>query len=309
MIPVLRPYGITPKYNNLHKQKNNVSAANTAISVAFCGKPLQQDIFFKTLKQLHTRSDLLKIADFIGVGEEGSVYKIKNKDFCIKVPTQMLQFGTWTRHILPTHRANHAFAISCNGATAMKYIHGCPITKKPAEIYSLPNASYRNLLKQIDKATKTGLYFDNYSGNVIFDKETNSLTAIDFLTPSAIRIHETERLTTLFSDVFKAMANREKTPISHEQNRKLAGKLLSVLLEEIQCKKPAFKIDSLDISIMFDFFEATQTKLPKKYNKLVKTIKSIVKETTHPTNKTDLHALKEKVAIAKEIVNKEFLNQ
>lgn len=213
----------------------------------------------------------------IGSGREGSVYKIPESDFCVKVlkkyPFNMRIFGTWEIKNDKAAKVNHILAEAENGATIMKHIHGTPIFKYPApkELADLPDSSYIDLFRQISEAENIGLNFDIAPANVIFNAETKSLTAIDFYKNDTAEYGY---------PITRAFASMEQTNTNFGNikiNKKLAGRFLNIVLDKYaERKPPEFTFRDEDVSRFISRIKRTYKQtLPPQFNFLEKSIYEI----------------------------------
>jgi len=187
--------------------------------------------------------------NFIGKGKEGIVYKIPDTDYCIKLMNNQGQgktnFINWTTKIDEADEINHIVAKADNGAVIMRFIDGINMyeyLKKADSLPELPDNEYRKLLKQISDAEKIGLEFDNVAANVIYNPKNKTLTAIDF--------YKSEIWTPSYPciQVFSALENKQYGINSTTYNKKLAGKLMNIALEEYAKKgETEFKLKDYDI--------------------------------------------------------------
>ena len=197
----------------------------------------------------------------IGFGSEGTVYKIPDTDYCVKIlkGESINNFGHWRFNVSEQDKINHIVAKSNNDSVIMKHLDGRSLKwNKPDEIFELPKSSYKNLLIQLEKAKDECLKFDNSPSNVIYNPKDKSLTAIDFYEPSP----DVEFEYTPLSSVFTVLKNHSDSSNYVENNRKLGGKLLEIVLDEFSSgKEPEFEIDKRDI---FDVFG--ELKMESKFN-------------------------------------------
>ena len=205
--------------------------------------------------------------NFLGSGRFGEVYKIPDTDYCVKILKKnwinKTNFGKWTTEIDETDRANHILAKAENDSTIMKYIKGTSLFKYTdiENLAELPESSYRQLLKQISDAECLGLAFDNAPANVIYDAENKTLTAIDFYRPDfEFEIYP-------FTQVFSALESRNVGYQSLISNKKLAGKIMNIALDEYATKGPSeFKFEDGDITRLVHRVGSTyKVNLPPQY--------------------------------------------
>ena len=119
----------------------------------------------------------------IGQGKSGSVYKIQNTGFALKVPhntsvedilNKKLSFD-----ISPQEYGNHIKAKLGNDIFIMKHIKGEEIHSQfNVDDFSLP--AMKNYLRQIHSQAKNGMKLDIGGKNTKFDPQSGILTAFDF---------------------------------------------------------------------------------------------------------------------------------
>lgn len=214
----------------------------------------------------------------IGYGSEGVVYKIPNSDYCVKVYNGegVNNLGNWNLNVSSQDKINHVVARAENNSVIMKLIKGLPLkSDKPDEIFDLPKQSYRNFLIQLSKAYDECMQFDNFSSNIIYNKEKKSLTAIDFFEPNPDIDFEFQPL----QDVFKCLKSRGNTPKDKELNKKLGINLLSVVKNELENKEPEFYIDKWDVDgLLYDIYVSQDYEIPNKVKQLRREINKSLKE-------------------------------
>ncbi len=127
-----------------------------------------------------------------------------------------------------------------NGIVIMKKVAGKPASNidEINEVANLPVKAYQNLLNQIIEADKVGMEFDFAMNNVLYDKETQSLTAIDFrpYKEGKRKFNPLEKMYFVF-DCFK-----------QPYEKKISGKILSAALNNL-------KTDSETSVYKYDFKE------------------------------------------------------
>lgn len=190
--------------------------------------------------------------NLIGKGSEGSVYKIPDTDYCVKIlHGKTSDFKNWRFNMYPNDEVNHIVAKSEDGAVIMKHIKGTTLKygQIPDEVYDLPDESYINLLKQINDAHKKYMVFDSVPRNIIYNSEDKSLTAIDFLKEDNFKYYAYTPL----NDVFNALKNEGNTEKGAKTNLKLGEKLLNIALDNVSGKKPQqISVISKDIDALYN---------------------------------------------------------
>lgn len=226
---------------NLYPQKRGVYVQKPS---AYGYKP--DTVSFTSANLLAKSSDEISEAvtsavededNYIGQGKDGKVYRIPDTEYCVKIfRGSDMNFEKWQKSVYPSEEVNHIVAKAGNGDVIMRYIKGQPLhyRKVSDEIYDLPVQSYKRLLKQVCDANKKRMVFDNNPPNIIYNPEDKSLTAIDFYDEDYEKYNEISP----FSQVFKCLKSKYFTPHDKYLNRKLGGKLLSIVVDELTDDKP-----------------------------------------------------------------------
>ena len=210
--------------------------------------------------------DAIRKENFLGSGRFGEVYKIPKTDYCIKILKNnwiYTTFGKWTTEIDCADKANHILAKAENGSTIMKYIKGKSLFEYAEREFltDLPDSTYIKLLKQISDAERLGLAFDYAPANVIYDAEKETLTAIDFYRPGfGFDLYP-------FTQVFLALESKNTGYQNLIINKKLAGRLMNIALDEYtKTGKSEFKFDDADVIRFVQRFGYNySTSLPPQY--------------------------------------------
>ena len=217
----------------------------------------------------------MALLHFVGQGSEGKVYKIPNTEFCIKIPhfSSNYTFGQWFFKPSNEDKINHVVAKSESGAQIMKFIEGNPLSykNKPEEIYNLPLESYKSFIKQIEEAADNMLKFDNAPANIIYNKQNQTLTAIDFQVPNI----DYDFVSTPFASTYRGLQASKEQRNNQKLNKNLLGNLLKIVLEQLNSKKPEITVTEEDIRDLMTWFEHSQNNLPKQYDFLKKSIEEI----------------------------------
>lgn len=131
--------------------------------------------------------------NFIGQGTFAEVYRIKDTDYCIRIPylAQDNYLKDYSREITPIDKVNHVVAKLGFGVSIRKYFDG--VVPKwfmnnsqsryqlQKQIADMPIKSYSSLLHQIAEGLDNEMLFDIAPGNLIVDTKNKTLTAIDFM--------------------------------------------------------------------------------------------------------------------------------
>lgn len=230
---------------------------NKKSQIYFCGNIQQDTVNIQHCNDLLTlkdediitavKSSLNDNESLIGTGGDARVYKIKDTDYCVRIPIDnfsKLQIAEIIdkdlvlidKIVSEVDKINHIKAHMNNGITIMDYISGEPVftpsmymneseqVKMSKMIEEIPVSGYSKLLKQICKAYEYDMYFDCSGSNVIFNPKNKSLTAIDFY-----KAEYTESLHPL-THIYAAL-NNDKTTI--EQKKISAGKIFNAVINEL----------------------------------------------------------------------------
>ena len=191
---------------------------------------------------------------FVGQGTEAEVYRIKDTDYCVRIPylSQDICLSNFTKKITPTDKVNHVVAKLGFGVSIMKYFDGIipkwyinnnscryQLQKKIAE---MPVKSYSELLHQIADAIDNEMFFDFSGGNLIVDTDKQKLTAIDFY-----GVQDNPRPIRPMTEIYYALTcygSEEKT------GKKIYDKIIEAGLEEFRPNK----IPCMDLEL-FDFMD------------------------------------------------------
>ena len=256
--------------------------------------------------------------NFVGQGTEGEVYRIKDTEYCVKIPYEVVGLYSkkinldktlyLNKKISPKQKVNHVF-IELNGnATIMKFFEG-KIPKDyfsnkenryllQSEIAQMPVKSYTNLLHQIANGIDNEMLFDNTIGNLIVNTKENKLTAIDFF-PIIENPREVRPLNEIYS-LLTAYGAEQKT------GKKIFDNIMNAGLDEFEPQK----VPCMDTEL-FDFTELCQRriedtkiqgseKIMDKISQQILTLKGLKKvEYTEPLFST---FIKEKIDIVKDLI-------
>lgn len=247
-----------------------------------CPPPLKADcVCFKSRDLLElSEEDVFKRIDesivpenFLGQGTEAEVYRIKDTDYCVRIPymAQDIYRTMYSKELTPVDKVNHVVAKLGFGASIMKYFDG--ITPKwyqnngssryklQEQISIMPLKSYTDLLHQVAEAVDNEMVFDFSGGNLIVDTEKQKLTAIDFY-----GISDNPRPIKPMTEMYSALTcygSLEKT------GKKIFDKVIDAGLEEF---KPN-KIPCMDVAL-FDFLEVCLKRMGYAYTEEGEKLKS-----------------------------------
>lgn len=216
--------------------------------------------------------------EILGWGSEGTVYKIQNSDYCVKVPDLEYAFWNWTNKITPQDKLNHIVAKSTNGVVIMNFIPGkkLPVQNKPDELYCQPIDTYRKFLIQLTNAHNVGLECDVTPSNTIFNPINHTLTQIDFKFSSIQNNEQNQHLVNAFSLLHQLIPN---SSIARKQNNQLFLNLTQATLEELRPNiKGEISAKDIDFQSFYEKYQRTMHNivLPKQYDILNKTMKEAI---------------------------------
>ncbi len=147
----------------------------------------KKEIFAKIDQSLQNPSE-----NCLGRGGEASVYRIEGTDYCVRIPSKLLQnnlkLTNLSLKVSEKDKINHTVAKLNDGITIMPVIKGVVFGDYDSAelskiIINMPQSSYNDFLEQLCHAYKHGFEFDATWKNVIINPENNTLTAIDFYRP------------------------------------------------------------------------------------------------------------------------------
>lgn len=223
------------KFNNVNNRNINFRA-------------LKADVFeFSSNKDYDDIKNSIKKENFIGAGFEGRVYEMQDPDYVVKIPKKIDDLGLKKElieeEVSEQDEVNHVVKKYKNGITIMKKIPGKSISSLEDinEVADLPVSAYQKLLNQIIDADKAGMEFDFAMNNVLYDKDSQSLTAIDFrpYKDGKRKFNPLEKMFFVF-DCFK-----------QPYEKKISGKILSAAINNMKSdseqKISPFKYDYKEI--------------------------------------------------------------
>lgn len=192
--------------------------------------------------------------NFLGQGTEAEVYRIKDTNYCVRIPykANYMYASCYSKEISNADKVNHIVAKLGFGASIMKYFEGeTPKRYMSSELYrhqfqekiaKMPIESYSDLLHQIANGIDNELFFDFSGGNLIVNIEKNKFTVIDFG-----EIPENPRSVKPLTEMFSVLTcYGTKTGTAKE----IAQKVLMSGLEEF---RPG-NIPCMDVEL-FDFID------------------------------------------------------
>ena len=263
-------FSVTQQYQNRQKTFLRPLSSPRYDTVCFKSRDFldlpEQEIFNKI-------SESMIPENFLGQGIDAEVYKIKDTNYCVRMPywAQQTYNCSYSKELTPVDRINHVVAKLASGASIMRYFDGVTLKEyrhNPSErfhlqeeISEMPVKSYSKLLHQIANAIDNEMLFDFSPGNLIVDTINQQLTAIDFFgisdNPRPIRpMYEMYSVLTCFGSV-------------KEISREIYEKVINAGLEEF---KPN-KIPCMDTDL-FDFLEVSLKRMGDVYTPNGEKIKS-----------------------------------
>lgn len=182
--------------------------------------------------------------NLLGSGGEAEVWKIKDTNYCVRVPRKTTFVGKLyiKKTLSEEDKINHTVAKLSNGATIMPIIKGVTFSSDNIDDYevaklieNMPVSSFRDLIEQINYAeTKTDLIFDVGWKNVIIDSNKNKMTAIDFYKSEDKPLFTNQ----ILSNVFATLTSNPKTSV--EQKKICAGKIILATIQFLDTKNNNF---------------------------------------------------------------------
>ncbi|MBD5403349.1 hypothetical protein HDR58_11215 [bacterium] len=201
--------------------------------VTFCSN--SNDFLSLPPKQIFSRikASLKDSENKLGVGGEAEVWKIKDTDYCVRIPHDSFEkYRTKFSLVLSEQdKVNHTVAKLGGGATIMPVIKGytfCSpnITNKEVAkmIELMPQKAFDSLLIQVCNAKKAGLTMDPGWKNIIVNPENQTLSAIDFCKVG----EDFDFNKSIINQIYCSLANNPAT--NNEQRKICAGKTLLAVI-------------------------------------------------------------------------------
>lgn len=242
--------------NNIDSNRRNLFSHNPKQNHLRCVNFYGKDLLDLSEKEIRQKAKDSIISDnFIGQGSDAEVYKIKDTDYCVRVPHISKDDFAYrcSKKILPSDKINHIVAKLGYGASILKYIDGIvPKTYENDEfsrynlqskIADMPIKAYSDLLHQIAEALKHEMFFDFSGGNLIVDIPNNKLTAIDFYKMSLDNPRPIKPLT----EIYHVLTCYGSLP---EINKKIYDNIVIAGLQELKPKNiPCMNLE------LFDFID------------------------------------------------------
>ena len=234
----------------------------------------RKDLLQLTPKTIFSRieSSIKDTNCFMGKGDEGTVYSIKDSNYCVKIPHPNLtgKLADYRKslsfNISEKDRINHIKAHLGDGAVIMEKIDGTTVLNQPeiaGELAHFPVSSFNKFLKQITYANNNGMLFDGINQNVIINPKNKSITAIDFIDANGLYYSDLLPLRMIYG----SLVNKGVKP---ENQKLIKNKIILAAVEEFKPgNKPCLDTSEFDFE---DFLSATNT---ENINNLHKNIKEL----------------------------------
>ncbi len=247
-------------------------------------KPEQGDTFTftgKDLLKLSEREILNRVKEsinykyFLGQGTEAEVYRIKDSNYCVRIPYEArdLYLSDFTKNVTDMDKVNHVVAKLGFESTIMKYFEGETPKKYQSnnnerfkfqeKISKLPVKAYNILLKHIALGIDNEMKYDFSGGNLIVNFETKELIPIDFM-----EIKENSESIKPLSQMFSVL-----TCYGAKKNTelKIYKKIIDSALEEFKPNNiPCMDVELFDFESIYENILKKHSKhnLEKKMNKI-----------------------------------------
>ena len=250
--------------------------------------------------------------NFVGQGTLAEVYRIKDSDYCVKIPylakdATEFSFSTKLSH---QEEVNHIVAKLGNGISIMKFFEGeKPDDYRNSKLYriefqekiaNMPIKSYTDLLHQIANAANNNMTFDFSGGNLIVDTKNNTLTAIDFFSA-----FDNPRGVKPLADMYSALTCYGTEA---EVSKKIFDKIVTAGLEEFKPNvKPCTNLDLFDFEALcfkrcHDSYTENHEKIINEISRQIRRLKNIKK--AEITDKTKSFLLEQNIRIVKDLLSK-----
>lgn len=206
-------------------------------------------------------------------GDEGSVYSIKDSNYCVKIPhpnlTPVNYKKSFSLNITEKDKINHIKAHLGDGAVIMKKIDGATVLNQPeiaGELSHFPVSSFNKFLKQITHANNNGMLFDGINQNVIINPKNKSITAIDFINANGLYYSDLLPLRMMYG----SLVNKEVKP---ENQKLIKNKIILAAVEKFKPgNKPCLDTSEFDFE---DFLSVTNTENINDLNKNIKELSTL----------------------------------
>ncbi len=231
-------------------------------SCSFCSLPqLGNDRFECSKKDLLQKSDreiLAFISDsvsrkenFIGEGNEAVVFKLGDEPYCVRImknpqnKKELLDYkGKISFDLTEDDKINHNVAKLANGCSIQKLIEGVPLFdfENYEIVADLPISTYKKLLKQIVYANQNGMFFDGVTKNLIYNPKDKTIIAIDFYKEDDEFYFYQSPLRALYSSLTLGQLSDDTDNVADfvSSNKKIAGKILSVIVDDFKSGNTPF---------------------------------------------------------------------
>ena len=241
-----------PKFQDYNKYNNlKLNPQLKYDTVCFRGSDLLDLSEQEVMKRIH---ESVNYKYFIGQGTEAEVYRIKDSNYCVRIPyiSGEMYSANYSKNLTPIDKINHVRAKLGFGAAILDYFDGITPKEYKNNVYSrnifqekisqFPLKSYTELLHQIANAIDNEMIFDFSGGNLIVDLEKQKMTAIDFYNISD-NPRPIKPLCEMYSVLTCYGANQKN-------GKQIFDKVISAGLEEFEQNK----LPCMDIEL-FDFVD------------------------------------------------------
>lgn len=268
-----------------------LSAKTCSDVVSFSGKNKKDLLELPEKEVIKKINESINAKNFLGEGIDAKVYKIPDTKYCVRIikeqtdNTDIQSFFNfiekienekeekcqdWAKslsfNLSEQDRINHVVAKLSDGGTVMKFIEGenCFKYNNDKELCYLPLESYQKLYKQVVHAKNHNMIFDCARGNIIYNPENQSLTAIDFYEMDKDYPENVKPL----SFIFSALSPQEQDINSLKH---LTGLLLLTGLNDFEPNKKLSSLNFQDYDfndLLYRFECKYENDMPSQYNLL-----------------------------------------
>lgn len=259
--------------------------------VSFSGKNKKDLLELPEKEVIKKINESINAKNFLGEGIDAKVYKIPDTKYCVRLIKEQSDntdihafFSLMSKiangkeekckdlakslsfNLTEQDRINHVVAKLSDGGSVMKFIEGdnCFKYENKKELCYLPLESYQKLYKQVVHAKNHNMIFDCAGGNIIYNPETQSLTAIDFYEMDKDYPENVKPL----SFIFSALSPQEQDINSLKH---LTGLLLLTGLNDFEPNKKLSSLNFQDYDfndLLYRFECKYESDMPSQYNLL-----------------------------------------
>jgi len=178
---------------------------------------------------------------FLGSGSEANVYRIKGTKYCVRVPKDVYAYNrVISRDISAQDLVNHTVLKLPRRISVMPFIEGIHyfspgMTKlEVGEIVAnLHQTAYNKFFKQLVNAKENDMEFDPVYKNFLADTQKQTITGIDFKPTVDYNYN-------ICAKMFRSLIYSFES--TFELEKRISGKIVSALLNEIRPSVPCSKI-------------------------------------------------------------------